>query len=180
MSTLLLSGGVDSVAVLSSSEPARTVFVDYGQPASAQERAAAKRWADRFDCEHFEFAVTGIQLGEMAAASGVPGPRVVQARNAILVGVAANVTPAGGTVLIGAHLGDAENYPDCRPGFITRMNQAFRDAYDVGVVAPLIALTRHEILDALREKHVEFQSCWSCYAPLPNGQQCGACNSCKQ
>lgn len=178
--TLLLSGGIDSVAVLSLLRVDRTLFVDYGQPAAAQERAAARRWSDRFDVQHYEMTISGLRLGEMADESGKPGPRIVQARNAILISCAANLCAPGDVVLIGAHADDARAYPDCRPSFLLALSNALVEPYGVKVEAPLHQGTREQILETLRENHLEFQSCWSCYAPLPNGQQCGACNSCRQ
>jgi 7-cyano-7-deazaguanine synthase len=180
MQTLLLSGGIDSVAVLSIYDPRRTLFVDYGQLAAPQERSASRRWADRFGTEHFEITISGLALGAMLDRSGVPGPRVVQARNALLISCAANLCESGDEVLIGAQRGDAENYPDCRFGFIEKIGESFARAYGVAVSAPLIDWPRPRIFAALAERHVEFQSCWSCYAPLPNGHPCGQCDSCKQ
>ena len=173
---LLLSGGLDSTALLVTGHPDLSVFIDYGQPAAAQERAASSRMADRFDIEWREIVVRGVKLGRMADAPGISGPRFVQARNAFLISLAANICDGPGCVLYGAHLGDAENYPDCREDFVSAMCLAL-GTYGVAVQAPYINKPRSVVLEDLRECGIEFNTLWSCYYPLAN-EPCGKCDSC--
>jgi 7-cyano-7-deazaguanine synthase len=178
--TLLLSGGIDSVACLNRFEFARCVHVSYGQPSEREELAAATRWADRYGLPLSHFTVGGLDLGSMLDATGEAGPRVVQARNAVLISLAANVTPRGGSVMIGAHQGDARDYPDCRAAWIAAISDTMKAAYGVTVVAPLIHESRVQILGFLERRHVEFALCWSCYTPKEPGVACGSCGSCTQ
>jgi len=175
---LALSGGIDSSAVLATLPIDLAVYVDYGQAAAVQERNAARLMAQKFETPLQETRIEGLDIGSMNDAPGVSGPRVVQARNAIILSICANHAPPGSVVYLGAHKDDSKNYPDCRPEFIGAMTQAFLDAYGVTVRAPFQLMTKRQVRDTLASVLRDFNFCWSCYAPTDTGQPCGACDSC--
>lgn len=181
---LLLSGGVDSTALLVSEkfgEPTDLcLFVDYGQPAWVEEAAASRRMADRFDCRWQSVKVAPVKRGRMDDAPGTPGPRVVQGRNLLLIAAAVNHCDGPGAVYLGAHRGDADLYPDCRGEFVSGLSLASGEAYGIAIVAPHLHRTRAEIQDLLKGVGIELSACWSCYAPNNDGTPCGECDSCKQ
>jgi 7-cyano-7-deazaguanine synthase len=180
-SVLLLSGGIDSTAVLVEYHDriTRCLFVDYGQPAVVEEKRAASRMADRFGIEFLVATVRGMNLGSMSDAPGVPGARVVVGRNAVLISLAANVAGVGGDVWIGCHLDDFEEYHDCREEWLFQMMAALKMGYNVRVRAPFASLPKASVRAKLASQQIEFSNLWSCYAPQAPDVPCGTCNSCK-
>lgn len=176
---LLLSGGLDSTALLVTGSPDLALYVDYGQPAAEQERAASRRMAERFDVDWSEVTMRGVRLDRMADAPGARGPRVVPARNALLIAAAANHNDGVGCVLYGAHAGDAEAYRDCRPHFVSAMSLALGEAYGVVVHAPYVNKPREDVIADLRGAGIELGWCWSCYTPVDGGP-CLECDSCRE
>lgn len=187
MQLILLSGGVDSALLLWRRPKARALFVDYGQPSAAQELAAARRLcalandSGRDIGQLVTASVTLLGLDDMSAPTGQSGARVVYGRNLALIAIGANVARALGcdAVAIGAHQGDARDYADCRPGFIFRADRAASYGCEVGVQAPLISLSKREILREAGRLGVPLGECWSCYTPR-DGRPCETCNSCKE
>jgi 7-cyano-7-deazaguanine synthase len=177
---VLLSGGIDSAVLLWRAREPVALFVDYGQPARAEELAASVALATARTCLLMVSTVT-IDLEHMADGAGVTGPRVVGGRNLILIGLGINAAVASGcgVVWIGAQAGDSADYPDCRPLFITALDRINRTAYGVGVDAPLVMCSRASLAAEARMR-VPHGLTWSCYAPSSPGVPCGACNSCKQ
>ena len=180
MVVVLLSGGLDSSLLMRREPSAVAVFVDYGQPAAAQELRAAIRVCALGGSKLVQVKCE-LAIGAMADSTGAPGPRVVGGRNAALLAIGVNVATQHGcdAVWIGAHMGDADNYPDCRPVFLAGLDRLFRQAYGVGVAAPLLTANRA----AIRAEAAHYKLgglTWSCYAPADDGQPCGTCNSCLQ
>jgi 7-cyano-7-deazaguanine synthase len=170
---ILVSGGPDSLAcVLEAQERGHAVhglFVDYGQPAQSVEQ-----WHAQYHSELFDFPLACVSLriwlDGMADAVGIGGPRIVPARNAILLSLAANHAAKVGAseIWYGACSADTQ-YPDCQ--------QAFMDAISVAlgmpVRAPMAGVPKREILDRVR--YIETTSCYT-----PIGQKaCGMCSSCR-
>lgn len=165
---LLLSGGLDSALCLHRFGAAAAVGFDYGQP-------------HIIELEHG---------GRLAAAAGVPYevvklpplPRtndvVFAGRNAVMLSVAAAMAHDRGfaSIMIGCNFSDAQRFPDCRPDFLRNIDRAFRHAYGVGVYAPLLTMSKAQIVADARE--VGITDTWTCYAPR-EGTPCGECYSCK-
>ena len=182
MKVLLLSGGIDSTALLAEFHEVTdlALFVDYGQPSATEEEACARRSADRFDVAFQCVDVGPLQLGAMSDAPGVAGPRVIHARNTILIALAANYAGHGGEIFIGSHADDFLEYPDCQGPFFVHMTAALYHAQKARVLAPFSILSKADVRAKLAAISLDASSlCWSCYAPLSPGVPCGACNSCK-
>lgn len=174
-SVVLLSGGIDSLVC---AEAARRdgdlvgcVFIDYGHPAQIPEGWKAFAYCGQRGVTLKVVHVFGLNLGDMASEAGA---RVVPCRNSVLLSCAANAAVAmgGNKLVIGASAADFRDYPDCRPDFF----EAMGDALDVWIEAPLIDMTKPEIIGAARELGLTQSDAWSCYlgGPIP----CGACPSC--
>ena len=172
---VLLSGGPDSILALqfalSTTLETVALWVDYGQPARIQERAHATNAAQTLGVPLMT-AYVQLQLNAMGDSDGVSGPRIVPARNAVLLSLAVNHVEAD-LYFIGACAADTE-YPDCQPEFFEAMSAALSLAAgrQVRVVAPLQTMTKAEILSRVAVPS------WSCYTPI-NGNPCRTCNSCK-
>jgi len=201
---VLLSGGLDSTTVLAYAisqgyEPiALTVL--YGQRHS-REIDSARAVADHYGIKRHVVlnldlsmlrtsALTNpeldVPLNDDAAEIGSDIPvTYVPSRNIIMLSMASSLCEAEGgeAVFIGANAVDYSGYPDCRPDFI----QAFQNVLAVGtkqgvegrpikVLAPLIHLSKAEIVQMAHDLDVPLRLTWSCY----NGGRlaCGRCDSC--
>ena len=94
-------------------------------------------------------------------------------------------TLAAERILIGANAVDYSGYPDCRPEFIAAFQQMSNLATKAGVEgkkitveAPLISLSKAEIIKLGTKLGVDYSLTSSCYDPSAEGQACGACDSC--
>jgi 7-cyano-7-deazaguanine synthase len=111
----------------------------------------------------------------------------VPARNLIFLSLAlawAEVLRAE-NILIGANAIDYSGYPDCRPEFIESFNETARLATRVGtqgkpvtISAPLVSMTKAEIIKTGNLLGVDYSLTISCYSPDSNGRACGHCDSC--
>ena len=176
---ILLSGGFDSTVLARFQSPDLALFVDYGQPARIQERASARAVGRVLKIPVEEVAVTGLALGSMADAAGVSGPRVVQARNAILCSIGANVAASTGleVVVIGATANDHADYADCRAEFFDKMSASSESTSGVRVEAPFVEMSKKEVSDLAKSLDAPVSSSWSCYSP-EGLRPCGSCSSC--
>lgn len=177
---VLLSGGLDSTVCLAISPAVACLFVDYGQPALQQERAAAVESAARYGVPLYETQIP-MTLGDMAAPAGDAGPRIVPSRNLAMISAAVSLaaTLEADAVVLGASQEDRLSYPDCRPEFIFALSLACVAAYGVSVEAPLEKMTRREIVNLAHRHGIFAEHVWSCYTPI-DGKPCGTCDSCKQ
>jgi 7-cyano-7-deazaguanine synthase len=109
----------------------------------------------------------------------------VPARNMVFLSFAVSFAEASGAdaVFIGAHQLDYSNYPDCRGGFF----ECFQKTVDAGtrsgvegrgvkIIAPLLDLTKKEIVSEGLRLGVPFGNTWSCYRS--GNSPCGVCESC--
>jgi 7-cyano-7-deazaguanine synthase len=206
---VLLSGGLDSTTVLAiaASEGYEThaLTFDYGQR-HAHEIAAAKKIAERYKVTQHLIARIDLRVfGGSALTSDVPVPKdrpldqpdtdipitYVPARNTIFLSYAlalAEVVSAG-EIFIGVNALDYSGYPDCRPEFITAFEKMANVATRAGVQstdgrayrirAPLIGLTKKEIVEIGTELGVDYSITTSCYDPTATGQACGHCDACR-
>jgi len=201
---VLLSGGLDSatcllVARAEGFEP-RALSFDYGQR-HAVELDRARALAARYGAvEHRVVRLDYPGKGASAltdASLAVPRDALgrepipityVPARNTLFLAhaVAWGEVLGIGDIFIGANALDYSGYPDCRPEFL----EAFEAMANLGtkagvegrirfrIHAPLLRLTKAEIVRRAAELGLDFASTSSCYEPAPTGQPCGACDSC--
>jgi len=105
---------------------------------------------------------------------------VVPNRNMILLSLAVGyaVSSDANKVFYGAHAGDHEIYPDCRPEFVEKMNSvcAIANYEPVEIVTPYLALNKTDILREGLAMGLDYGRTWTCY----NGREkaCGKCGSC--
>lgn len=168
MSLVLLSGGMDSALCLARYGAGLCLGVDYGQP-HAIELQHARRIAD-----HYGAPFEVVYVPSMSRVDDV----VFAGRNAVLLGIAASMAQARGfdSVVIGCNFSDAQRFPDCRPAFIKAMSEALHGAYGVRVSAPLLTMSKAQIVAEAKERGIP--RTWTCYAPR-DWQQCGECYACK-
>lgn len=164
---LLLSGGMDSSLCLYKVPGIELcVGFDYGQP-HVIELDYAKEIA----------TACGVEFRRV----GIPKmPRiddaVFPARNAVLLSMAASIAVSQNldAIVIGCNMSDAARFPDCRDEFIAEIGKAL-SVYGVSVLAPLLAMTKADILSEARSFGIP--STWTCYQP--NGKlPCGECYAC--
>ena len=181
LSLTLLSGGLDSTVLAAWSKPKLGLFVDYGQPARLPARLAASGVAKTLGVPLEVITVSGIALGSMDDPTGTPGPRVVAARNTILASLATNRAAALGigVVLIGATGGDRDAYPDCRKEFFDDLSTLSVSTTGVEIHAPLVEMSRAQVVELGEEIGAPVEISWSCYTPNADGEPCGGCDSCE-
>lgn len=199
---VLLSGGLDSATVLAMARRqgyvCHALSVDYGQRHHA-ELAAAQRVAQALGAvEHRVIHVDltafgGSALTDMSIAvpqeprQGIP-PTYVPARNTIMLSLAlawAEVLQAQ-DIFIGVNAVDYSGYPDCRPAYVAafeRMaNLATKAAIEgrpLTLHAPLLAMSKAEIIRAGQELGVDYALTVSCYQADEMGRACGVCDACR-
>jgi 7-cyano-7-deazaguanine synthase len=169
--TVLLSGGVDSAALLAlnagESGTTRALFVDYGQPAIANERQAAQSLAAVYKAP---LSTARVNFGQVSHGE-IPG------RNALLVHVGLACASTDATALfIGIHAGTP--YRDCTPEFAHVM-QASLDFHRDGaiqLVAPFLTWSKTEVYAYSRSASVPLELTYSC--EIGGSPPCGACPSC--
>jgi 7-cyano-7-deazaguanine synthase len=199
---VLLSGGLDSATALAlAREQGFTCYalsVDYGQRHAAEldaaRRVAAAAGAYQHRIMRVDFAaIGGSALTDPAIAvpeeptSGIP-VTYVPARNTIMLSLALAWAEVLGArdIFIGVNVLDASGYPDCRPEFIAAFTALAALATRAGVEgtpcrvhAPLIALTKAQIISAGTRLKVNYSQTVSCYQADAEGRACGRCDSCR-
>lgn len=120
-------------------------------------------------------------------AAGVP-VTYVPARNTIFLSLALAYAEAQGAgwIYIGANVLDYSGYPDCRPEFLAAFEQVARLGTRAGVTgagirikAPLLQMTKAEIVRLGLTLGAPLALTHSCYDPAPGGEACGRCDSCR-
>jgi 7-cyano-7-deazaguanine synthase len=204
---VLLSGGLDSATTLAEALDAgfrvNALTVHYGQR-HAVEIEAARRVARAMGvAKHVELAIDLRAFGGSALTSEVPVPKdrsdetiaqgipvtYVPARNTIFLGLALAWAEAISAfdIWIGVNCVDYSGYPDCRPEYLqsfeTLANLATRagveNAGRFRVHAPLLTLTKEQIIVRGQALGVDYSLTHSCYDPNPLGTACGRCDACK-
>lgn len=204
---VLVSGGLDSAVALAvaRADGYRCVALtfDYGQRHRVELACARRVAAALGAAEHVEVAIDLRAVGgsaltddrlsvpkhrppEALARAGVP-PTYVPARNLVFLSVAAGLaeTRDAPDLFIGVNAIDYSGYPDCREPFLRAFEKAAmlgtRSGTEAGrplrVHAPLIALTKAQIIRLGAELGVDFSLTTSCYDPGVDGA-CGACDAC--
>jgi 7-cyano-7-deazaguanine synthase len=200
---VLLSGGLDSATVLALATrdgfECHALSVNYGQRHRA-ELVAAQRVAAMLGVRQHRVIALNLQIfGGSAltdpsidvptdgAAQGIP-VTYVPARNTIFLSLAlawAEVLEAS-AIFIGANAVDYSGYPDCRPEYLHAFEAMANLATRAGVEgnrltihAPLVHMTKAQIIRAGIEAGVDFSFTVSCYQADDSGGACGACDACR-
>lgn len=203
---VLLSGGIDSATALAVAQAegyaVYVLTVAYGQRHGV-EVAAARRVARSLGVrEHRVLSLDLRAIGGSALTADLDVPKdrspeaigegipvtYVPARNTILLALAlawAEVLEAE-TIVLGANVLDYSGYPDCRPEFLRAFEAmahlatkaAVEGRVRVRIEAPLLHLTKAEILRRGAALGVDYALTHSCYDPEPEGRACGRCDSC--
>ena len=203
---VLLSGGLDSATTLaiarSRGYECSALSFAYGQRHSreldsASRVAAALGARNRLVLTLDLRAIGGSALtGDVAVpksrtageiGAGIP-VTYVPARNTIFLAHALAWAEVLGAedVFIGANVVDYSGYPDCRPEYLQAFERLADLATKAGVEgksqfrihAPLIRMTKAEIIRTGHALGVDFSLTWSCYEPTADGRPCGLCDSC--
>jgi 7-cyano-7-deazaguanine synthase len=199
---VLLSGGMDSATVLAMARAqgytCYALSVDYGQRHHS-ELAAAKRVAQMLGAK--EHRVVKIDLtgfgGSALTDSSIDVPHqpsqgipltYVPARNTIMLSLAlawAEVLEAR-EIFIGVNAVDYSGYPDCRQPYIEAFERmanlatkAAVEGHPLTVHAPLLNMTKAEIIQQGHLLGVDFAKTVSCYQADESGRACGVCDACR-
>jgi 7-cyano-7-deazaguanine synthase len=204
-SLVLLSGGMDSATCLAiaaaSGGPVHTLSIVYGQR-HARESASARALARHYGVARH--TVLTLPLGPLLrsaltdrrqsvprrpprAASGTIPSTYVPARNTIFLSIALGYAESHGLdrIYLGVNAVDYSGYPDCRPEFLRAFGRLARLATRVGVeggpairiVAPLLRLTKAQIVRRGARLGVPWELTWSCY--LGGRRPCRSCDACR-
>ena len=122
-------------------------------------------------------------LDEIGAPGDVP-VTYVPARNTVLLALALAWAESLGArdLFVGVNVLDASGYPDCRPEFIRAFEALAQVATRSGgfkIHAPLIELTKAQIIQLGTKLGVDYGLTHSCYDPSASGAACGRCDACQ-
>jgi len=203
---VLLSGGLDSATALAEAKVAGfepyALTILYGQRHAVERDAARAVGNAQGVARHLELEVDlrpfgGSALvgdGEVpkdrsadAMAHGIPAT-YVPARNTVFLSLALAWAEALGAfdLFVGVNCVDYSGYPDCRPEYLTAFEVMANLATRAGVEgtgrfrihAPLLRMTKGQIIARGRELGIDFGLTHSCYDPSPEGLACGRCDAC--
>jgi 7-cyano-7-deazaguanine synthase len=199
---VLLSGGLDSATVLAMARQrgflCYALSVRYGQRHDSELAAAAKIAVALGASEHRVMSVDLAGIGGSALtdpnlavpeapSAGIP-ITYVPARNTLLLSLALGWAEVLGAedLFVGVNAVDYSGYPDCRPAFIAAFEALARVATKAGVGgaglsihAPLIEMSKADIVRAGLRLGVDFSLSVSCYQADAGGRACGKCDSCR-
>jgi 7-cyano-7-deazaguanine synthase len=203
---VLLSGGIDSATALAMTMAAgrrcHALSFRYGQRHVVELTAAARVAQALGASEHRIIDLDLRAIGGSALTGDIPVPKgrsdaeigagipvtYVPARNTIFVSYAIAVAEVTGAseIVMGVNVLDSSGYPDCRPEWLAAMQEVARLGTKSGVErrgltmrAPLIKMSKAEIIRAGTALGVDYGLTHSCYDPDPSGAACGACDSCQ-
>ena len=200
---VLLSGGLDSYTAAAIAKAQRfslyALTFEYGQR-HMREVEAARKVAHALGVErHLELAIDLRAIGGSSLTTDDEVPRgrdmrstdipstYVPARNTIFLSLALGWAEVLGAhdIFIGVNALDYSGYPDCRPEFLAAFESLAAVATRAGVEgartrvqAPLLALTKAQIIERGLHLGLDYGLTHSCYDPLPDGRPCGRCDSC--
>lgn len=201
---VLLSGGLDSATVLAmvraQGYESHAVSVAYGQRHAAElqasERVAAALGAASHRTMHVNLdAIGGSALTDAAIA--VPQDGVIDntipvtyvpARNTLFLALALGLAEVceARDLFIGVNAVDYSGYPDCRPAFVQAFERLANLATRAGVEgrpfrvhAPLIDMSKADIIRAGLRLGVDYAMTVSCYQATDDGRACGRCDACR-
>jgi 7-cyano-7-deazaguanine synthase len=198
---VLVSGGMDSAVVLAIARArgfeTYALSVRYGQRHSAELDAAARNAASLGAVAHKVVEVDLRSIGGSALTADIDVPEspsegipvtYVPARNTIMLSVALGWAEVLGArdLFCGVNAVDYSGYPDCRPEFIAAFERLANLATKAGVEegglkvhAPLIAMSKADIVVEGLRLGVDFAQTVSCYQADAEGRACGRCDACR-
>ena len=203
---LLLSGGLDSCTTLAIAQQqgfdVHAISFRYGQRHSHEISAASEIARTMKVAAH---VTLDINLGDLVASAlttDIPVPKhsstdeidssipvtYVPARNTVFLSFALGWAEEldAADIFLGVNALDYSGYPDCRPEYLaafeTLANLATKSATQDGqrtrIHAPLIDMTKAQIIETGLQLGVDYSLTTSCYDPAPEGTACGACDAC--
>lgn len=203
---VLLSGGLDSATTAAVARrdgfEVNALTFDYGQRHGVEIDAAGEVARSLGAARHVTVPINLRAFGGSALTDDIPVPKgrsdddmgqgipvtYVPARNTIFLALAlawAEVLETG-DIFIGVNARDYSGYPDCRPEYLAAFqamgNLATKGAVEgtlsVTLHAPLVDMTKSEIIALGSGLGVDYGLTRSCYDPDASGRACGACDSC--
>jgi len=203
---VLLSGGLDSATAAAVARnqgfSLYAISFDYGQR-HKQELSAAGRVAAALGVKrHVTVPIDLTLFGHSALTAAIAVPKgrsddamshgipvtYVPARNTVFLSLALAFaeTVEAADIFLGVNALDYSGYPDCRPEYIAAYERLANLATKAGVEgtlrfqihAPLIELSKAQIIQRGTELGVDYSLTHSCYDPTPAGLSCGQCDSC--
>lgn len=201
---ILLSGGLDSATVLAMLKKKgftpHALSFEYGQRHNI-ELLSAKKVAEKIGVAEHKIANIDLRLfGHSALTDNIDVPKnreikeeeipitYVPARNTIFLSFALAYAETIGAfdIFFGANAVDYSGYPDCRPAYIEAFEKmanlavaATADGKEkITIHAPLLKMTKAEIIKTGLELGVDYSDTISCYDPLPKGKPCHKCDAC--
>lgn len=200
---VLLSGGLDSCTVasmaLAQGKEVHALSFDYGQRHD-RELQSAKAIVEKLNlASHHHIRVGLDQIGGSALTADIDVPDAppadqigteipvtyVPARNTVFLSIALGLAEVIGAteIHIGANAMDYSGYPDCRPEFFSAFEHLAEVATKQGVEnaaprvhAPLLRMTKAQIMEAAEKVQAPLDLTWSCYRG--GDESCGTCESC--
>lgn len=202
----LLSGGMDSTTTLALAKQKGfriyALSILYGQR-HRKEIESAKKICRKFRVQrHLIIEVDLRKIGSSSLTDSIAVPKK-RSLSAIMSGIPTTYVPARNTILlslapawaealnardifVGVNALDHAGYPDCRPVFIKEFERLANVATKAGVRggkfrihAPLINLSKKEIIKLGMRLGVDFSLTHTCFDPSPKGLACGVCDSCR-
>jgi 7-cyano-7-deazaguanine synthase len=204
---ILLSGGLDSATTLAIARAegyaCHALSFEYGQRHARELHSARQLSAALGATEHRVLRVDLRAIGGSALTADIEVPKGRSAADIGAAGIPITYVPARNTVFLALALAWAEvlgsfdivmgvnsidfsGYPDCRPEFVEAFERLANLATKAGVEgkgrfrvhAPLIRLTKAEIIQLGVSLGVDYALTHSCYDPAADGSACGRCDSC--
>jgi 7-cyano-7-deazaguanine synthase len=203
---VLLSGGLDSATALAEARAAGfelfALTIAYGQRHAVEVEAARRVARSLGVSRHAELSIDLRAFGGSALTSDLAIPKdrppetmaagipstYVPARNTVFLALALAWAETLGAfdIFVGVNCVDYSGYPDCRPEYLSAFEAMAKLATRAGVEgrgrfqihAPLINLTKEQIILRGVELGVDLALTHSCYDPTPDGRACGRCDSC--
>jgi 7-cyano-7-deazaguanine synthase len=203
---ILASGGLDSTvtAAMAKAEGYDLHFltIDYGQRHRYEIECATRiaTWLGVHDHKILQLDLRVFGGSALTDEIPVPPDRLsrereqgipvtyVPARNTIFLSLALAYVEVlnARKIFFGANIRDYSGYPDCRPEFIKAFMEVAKQGTRLGqegiaieIVAPLLFMTKREIIQKGQELHVPFHLTNSCYHPDQDDRPCGHCDSCR-
>src|SRR5664279_5303100 len=202
---VLLSGGLDSATVLAmcraQGRQCHALSFRYGQRHKVEIEAAV-RVAQSLGVVSHRICTIDVQClagsaltgqgevpkgrSEKEIGDGIPAT-YVPARNTLFAAHALGLAESIGAaeIALGINALDYSGYPDCRPEWLAAMQEVARLGTKVGIsgqpvklVAPLVAMSKADIIRAGTVLGVDYSITLSCYDPAEDGAACGACDAC--
>jgi 7-cyano-7-deazaguanine synthase len=199
---VLLSGGLDSATTLAIAQrqgfACHAVSFDYGQRHRTELDAAARMAESLGAVEHRVMVIDWGNIGGSALTdnsiaipetqtTGIP-VTYVPARNTVFLALALGWAEVLGAndIFIGVNAVDYSGYPDCRPAFIDAFERlanlatrAGAEGASIRIHAPLIQMTKAQIIQRGVSLGVDYSQTVSCYQADDLGRACGRCDSCR-